>query len=78
MMALKAGVPVVPVVVLGTEDVMGARSLRVGHGAITVRLGTPIPTAGRGTDARDDLMREVRVAMEVMMAEPVAHPASGK
>jgi 1-acyl-sn-glycerol-3-phosphate acyltransferase len=78
MMALKAGVPVVPVVVLGTEDVMEARSLRVGYGAITVRLGTPIATADRGTDARDDLMREVRVAMEAMMAEPVAQAASGK
>ena len=78
MMALKAGVPVVPVVVLGSEDVMGARSLRVGHGAITVRLGMPISTAGRGAHARDDLMREVRVAMEAMMAEPVAQPTSGK
>lgn len=78
MMALKAGVPVVPVVVLGTEDVMEARSLRVGHGAVTVRLGAPIPTADRGTDARDELMREVRVAMQALMVEPVAEPASGK
>ncbi len=78
MMALKAGVPVVPVVVLGTEDVMEARSLRVGHGAITVRLGAPISTANRGTDARDDLMREVRAAMEALMAEPVAGAVNGK
>lgn len=72
VMALQAGVPIVPVAVSGTEDVMAARSLRVGRGAVTVRLGAPIATAGRGTDARDELMAEVRSAMRALLSPAVA------
>lgn len=72
VMALQAGVPVVPVMVLGTERIMPKGSLRVGRGAITVRFGNPIPTAGRGIDARDSLMAEVRASMERLGARPVA------
>lgn len=72
VMALQAGAPVVPVAVLGTEDIMPKGSLRVGKGAITVRLGAPIPTAP-GSDAdRDRLMAGVRASMLAMLAEPVA------
>lgn len=74
MMALQAGVPVVPVVVLGTEKIMPKGSLAVGRGMITVRMGEPISTAGRGPAARDALMAEVRAQMEDLLAEPVAAP----
>jgi 1-acyl-sn-glycerol-3-phosphate acyltransferase len=63
MLALEAGVPVVPVVVLGTDAIMGKGSLRVGRADVTVRIGTPIETAGRGARGRDGLMDEVRRAM---------------
>jgi len=63
MMALEAGVPVVPVVVLGTDAIMEKGSLRVGRADVTVRIGTPIETAGRGARGRDRLMDEVRRAM---------------
>lgn len=77
MMALQAGVPVVPVAVSGTESVMAARSLRVGRGAIKVRLGAPIPTAGRGPEARDELMAEVRSAMNSLLDPVVASAEDG-
>ncbi|HYO46312.1 MAG TPA: lysophospholipid acyltransferase family protein [Gemmatimonadota bacterium] len=63
MLALKAGVPVVPVVVLGTDSIMEKGSLRVGRAEIEVRIGRPIEIAGRGAGSRDRLMDEVRRAM---------------
>lgn len=63
MLALKAGVPVVPVVVLGTDAIMEKGSLRVGRAEIEVRIGHPIEISGRGAGSRDLLMEEVRQAM---------------
>jgi 1-acyl-sn-glycerol-3-phosphate acyltransferase len=63
MLALKAGVPVVPVVVMGTDRIMEKGSLRVGRAAVEVRIGRPIETRGRGATARDRLMADVRRAM---------------
>jgi 1-acyl-sn-glycerol-3-phosphate acyltransferase len=63
MLALKAGVPVVPVVVLGTDSIMEKGSLRVGRSDIEVRIGHPIVISGRGAGSRDQLMEEVRQAM---------------
>jgi 1-acyl-sn-glycerol-3-phosphate acyltransferase len=63
MLALKAGVPVVPVVVLGTDEIMEKGSLKVGHAEVEVRIGRPIEIHGRGAGSRDRLMAEVRRAM---------------
>ena len=63
MLALEAGVPVVPVVVLGTDAIMEKGSLKVGRANVTVRIGAPIETSGRGVGGRDRLMDEVRRAM---------------
>ena len=71
-LALDAGVPVVPVVLQGTDRIMPPGSLRVGHGAITARIGRPIPTAGRSMEDRDALMGEVRAAMEALASSSVA------
>ncbi len=72
MLALKAGVPVVPVVVLGTQEIMEKGSIEVRKGTITVRFGEPIPTAGTevGRQARDRLMGRVRESMVALGAEP--------
>ncbi len=75
-LALDAGVPVVPVVLLGTERIMPPGSRRVGRGAITARIGAPIPTAGRGVGDLADLMRQVRSAMEALADRSVAHDAA--
>lgn len=76
VMALEAGVPVVPVVIEGTEGIMPKGSLRVGRGSIRVRFGPPISTAGRGIDGRDALMVEVETAMRALAAAPVAAAVS--
>lgn len=72
VLALQSGVPVVPVAIRGSEGIMAKGSLRVGRGAIRVRTGRPIPTAGRGAEARDALMGEVRSALETLLEAAVA------
>lgn len=75
VLALQAGVPVVPVAIRGSERIMPKGSLQVGRGTIRVRLGRPIPTAGRaGALARDALMAEVRGALDGLLDTPVVAP----
>jgi len=71
VMALEAGVPVVPVVVSGTEEIMPSGSLRVGRGSIAVAVGEPIDLAGRGRSDRDWLMSEVRREMQRLLESGV-------
>jgi 1-acyl-sn-glycerol-3-phosphate acyltransferase len=51
LLAIKAGAPVVPVAVRGTESILPAKSSYLRGGDVRVRIGEPIPTAG--LDARD-------------------------
>ena len=60
MLALHAGVPVVPFGVAGTRRILPKGGWRVRKGEIIVRYGTPIPTAAMDPDDRDALMRKVR------------------
>jgi 1-acyl-sn-glycerol-3-phosphate acyltransferase len=71
-LALEAGVPIVPIVLLGTERIMPPGSRRVGQGTITARIGRPIPTAGRTVEHREELMRETHAVMEALAARSVA------
>jgi 1-acyl-sn-glycerol-3-phosphate acyltransferase len=67
-LAVAAGVPLIPVGVLGTDRVqpIGARVPRLGAGPVTVRIGKPIDTGGRGDDRTslreltDELMVEIQ------------------
>src|SRR4051812_45232258 len=67
-LAVAAGVPVVPVGMLGTDNVqpIGQRFPRLGQGKVTIKFGTPIPTAGRSDDRTalreltDEVMAEIQ------------------
>ncbi|MFN2384261.1 MAG: lysophospholipid acyltransferase family protein [Gemmatimonadota bacterium] len=71
-LALTAGVPIVPVAVVGTDRIMPSGSRRIGRGRISIHIGAPIPVAGRTPTDRDGLMAEVRAALEQLRAMPVA------
>lgn len=75
MLALKAGVELVPFAVSGSRRILPKGSWRVRPGTITVRFGEPVPTAGRTEDDRDRLIAEVRSRIETMLSE-AASPAS--
>jgi 1-acyl-sn-glycerol-3-phosphate acyltransferase len=67
-LAVAAGVPVIPVGMLGTEKVqpIGQRFPRLGQGKVTIKFGTPIPTEGRSDDRTalreltDEVMAEIQ------------------
>jgi len=70
VLALDAGIPIVPIAVEGSADVLGRRGWQVRSGAIDVVVGTPIPVAGLECD---ELMRCVRERLEAMLPHGAAH-----
>lgn len=63
-LAIKAGVPVLPISVSGSRRITPKRSLRIESGRILVRYGVPIPTAALRIDDRGALKQRVREAIE--------------
>jgi 1-acyl-sn-glycerol-3-phosphate acyltransferase len=77
--AIKAGVPVVPIGIVGMRDLLPQGSIHVRSGRVAVRVGEPIPTEGMTIKDREELTarlhREV-AALLGMEITPVAgsHP----
>lgn len=63
VMAIKAGVPIVPVACAGAHKVMAKRSLVIHPGEIVIRFCPPIATAGYTVEQRDELNAIVRAAL---------------
>ncbi|MCC6620376.1 MAG: 1-acyl-sn-glycerol-3-phosphate acyltransferase [Deltaproteobacteria bacterium] len=73
VLAIKAGVPIIPVGVAGTRRILPAQSpVVVGRGPVSIVYGQPIPTAGATIDDKDGIMDEVRRAILVLRAEAEA------
>ncbi len=66
-LALAAGVPIQPVVLLGTERVLPKHSKHIKPKAVTVRFGRPIPIDPDTTI--DELMSRVGDAMHALIGE---------
>lgn len=64
IMAIQAQVPVVPVAIQGGRAAMRKGSAFVRPVRVSVRIGTPIPTAGLTLHDRDDLIARARRAVE--------------
>jgi 1-acyl-sn-glycerol-3-phosphate acyltransferase len=62
-MALQTGLPIVPVRVSGTREIVAAGSLRIRPGNVRVELFPPIPTAGKSAADLPEIMHRVREAM---------------
>lgn len=58
--AIKAGVPIVPVGLTGTRAVVPMGSAVVRRGRVTLRVGDPIPTEGMNPKERQALTAQVR------------------
>lgn len=63
VLAIAAGVPIVPVIVHGTIEIMPKSSLWVHPGTIDVHLLEPVSTSGVDYDHREALMQTVRTRM---------------
>ena len=64
LIALKAGIPIVPVGLRGPRRCLPKHSYLVRPGTVTVRFGDPIATAGHGVTNKGELMETVRKAIE--------------
>jgi 1-acyl-sn-glycerol-3-phosphate acyltransferase len=67
--AIKAGVPVVPVALKGMRELlpMGSIHLRGGHAEL--RVGAPIPTAGLTLSDREALTQKMHAEIQRLLAE---------
>lgn len=67
LLAMKSGLPILPVAIDGTFDVFPARAKRVRPGRVTIRVGTPIPTEGVSVRDKGDLAEEARAQIQRML-----------
>ena len=81
VLAIAAGVPIVPIIVHGTIEIMPKGSLWAHPGTIDVHLLEPVSTTGVDYDHREALMQTVRTRMADAMRklygiEPLPIPVS--
>jgi 1-acyl-sn-glycerol-3-phosphate acyltransferase len=69
VLAIRAGVPVVPVIVYGTIAVNPRGSLKARPGTVHVHLLDPVPTEGLTYEQRDELCETVRLRMADALRE---------
>ena len=69
VLAIAAGVPIVPIVTHGTMETIRKHELVVRSGDVDVHLLEPIPTAGLAYEDRDKLISMVRDSMAGAMRE---------
>ena len=75
LLALRSELPILPIAVDGTYDVYRAGAKRITPGPVTVRVGTPIPTAGLTVRDKDRLLEASRAQIEAMLS--AGQPAPG-
>jgi 1-acyl-sn-glycerol-3-phosphate acyltransferase len=80
-LALRAGVPIVPIGIRGAHRVMPRGSLILRSGPVTVEIGEPIPVAGLSSLDRDSLLERVRNEIALMSGQekreqPTPSPAA--
>jgi len=69
ILALKTGVPIVPIGISGSRHVMKKGSFFVRPGEIRVRVGEPIPMEGMSLEDRDSLLGRSRIAVAELMED---------
>jgi 1-acyl-sn-glycerol-3-phosphate acyltransferase len=57
--AIKAGVPVVPIALVGMREVLPMGSYHLRSGQVAMRIGQPIPTTGLKVSDREELTRRL-------------------
>ena len=67
--AIKAGVPIIPIGLTGTRDIVAMGSAIVRRGTVTLRVGDPISTEGLSLKDRQKLTDEVRERVQALIGE---------
>jgi len=59
-LAIQAGVPIVPISIIGAHEIMPKRSLKVRPGRVTMVIGRPVDVSGYTIETRGELIERVR------------------
>jgi 1-acyl-sn-glycerol-3-phosphate acyltransferase len=83
VLAIQAGVDIVPVAITGSRNIMRKGSWKVSPGLIRVRFGEPIPVSGMAVEDRNELTGQAWRAVAELLSrdDPVAladEAASGR
>ncbi|MBN1382971.1 MAG: 1-acylglycerol-3-phosphate O-acyltransferase [Deltaproteobacteria bacterium] len=62
-LAIRSGVPITPITIVGSGDIMPKRSLRVNPGKVTMIIDKPIPVEGYKEETREALIEKVRTVI---------------
>lgn len=76
LLALRSGLPILPVAIDGTYEVYSAHAWKLTPGPVTIRVGTPIPTEGLTVRDKDRLLNESRGQIARMLGQDPAGSAS--
>lgn len=68
VLAVQAGVPIVPVAIQGTFAIMPKNRLLIRPRPVTLAIGEPVAVAGYGLHTKEALMDEVRGALQRQLA----------
>ncbi len=66
-MAIRAGVPVVPMALAGAQKIAPKKSLRIRPGQVVLRFGDPIDASQYSMEDRDALSSRVRASMAALL-----------
>ena len=69
VMAIEAGIPIVPVACSGAHRVMKKNSLIIRPGKVMVRFGEPVDASGYTVERRDELAQRVHDAVAALLPE---------
>lgn len=69
LVAIRAGLPILPIAIVGTSRVLPRGSLRSAPGPVFLVVGEPILTFGKTDGDRNELTRAAREAIERLRAE---------
>ena len=68
LLAIRSELPILPLAIDGTYEVLRVGAKRVTPGVVTIRVGTPIETAGVSVRAKDTLLEQSRGQIESLLA----------
>ena len=72
VMALRAGVPIVPIAISGARAAMQKGSSIIRPATVRLRIGPAIETRGLSEDQRDELVHSVRAEVQRLLNTPVS------
>ena len=72
LLAIRSGLPILPIAIDGTYDVMRAGATKIRPGRVTLRVGKVIPTEGRSVRQKEQLAEEARAQILAMLEKPSA------